>query len=125
MKRTVHDNHRIEVHLNLRHPRGLRPGDEGYNEHAQRVCGEVERAIRRHVDNLAPASLGDSRPAPGAVRIIFDTREECSHCGLLWETVTEADLDEHSVLGEPLCCRKAVVEFRNEKGIPLGEFGEG
>jgi hypothetical protein len=129
VKQTIHSGHRIVVQPNLWHPRGLRPGDKGYNEHAQRVCEEIEQAIRHHVDSLAPTGLADHRPAPGAVQIVFDTREECSHCHGLWEVATEEDMaeygpteDEHSIVGEPVCCSRAVAEFRRENRIPLGEF---
>ena len=54
----------------------------------------------------------------------------CSHCRSEFEAATDdeaADLstrtDEHSIGGEPVCCRAAVDEFRTERGIPALDRG--
>lgn len=57
-------------------------------------------------------------------RIECDEEHRCSHCGLLWEELTDSDIkewgeDRHSIAGEPACCNKAINEFRTERGIPL------
>jgi hypothetical protein len=54
----------------------------------------------------------------------------CSHCGQAWEVLTEAEArdsrcaqDEHSTAGEPVCCDKAIAEFRTERGITVHAEG--
>lgn len=49
----------------------------------------------------------------------------CTYCGSEFEALAAEDAaheancqDEHSVEGEPVCCEKAIVEFRAERGIP-------
>lgn len=61
-------------------------------------------------------------------RIEFDETHTCSHCNCLWEVLSEEDaadpanlIDLHSIAGEPVCCDKAINEFRTERGIPLLE----
>lgn len=60
-------------------------------------------------------------------RIVCTETHTCSHCDLVWEELTAEDAatdrasgdDEHATEGQPLCCGKAIDEFRNERGIPL------
>ncbi|MEU5624224.1 hypothetical protein [Streptomyces tendae] len=55
----------------------------------------------------------------------------CTHCRSEFEALTadeaadgSTNQDEHSVEGEPVCCEKAINEFRAERGIPaLAETG--
>lgn len=58
-------------------------------------------------------------------RVSYTETHVCSQCGDGWEVLTAADaaddasrLDEHSVEGEPVCCLKAVAEFRAERSLP-------
>jgi hypothetical protein len=58
-------------------------------------------------------------------RIECDEEHRCSHCGYTWEELTPEDvvdftnlIDQHSIPGEPVCCDKAIEEFRTERGIP-------
>lgn len=57
-------------------------------------CEEIVEQIKRHVDNVHSVSLE------------YDTDITCSHCGYGWEE----EMD-----GEPLCCDKAVEEFKHQK----------
>jgi hypothetical protein len=65
-------------------------------------------------------------------RIEVDETHVCSHCGHVWEELTEEDakdtslwVDKHTRAGEPLCCGKAVEEFRRENRIPLPKENAG
>lgn len=86
-KTPIRENFRVEVE-----PRS--PGDFGFahighptqsEEDWERDCEEVARQIRRHVDGLP--SHGDR-----GVRVLWDTRHVCSHCGSDWGSET----DEHN-----------------------------
>lgn len=112
MKRTIRENYRVEITPD--------PWRNGLSHDQMRgLLADLEKAVRRHVDGFAE------------VLQRWDTRYECSHCGYEWETLTAADVakgtylpDEHSVEGEPVCCEKAIAEFRAERGIPaLAEGG--
>lgn len=53
----------------------------------------------------------------------------CSHCRHEFEALTDDEaadlstqLDEHSVGGEPACCRAAVDEYRAERGTPAVDW---
>ncbi|SDL33854.1 hypothetical protein [Streptomyces indicus] len=118
MKVTIRENFRVEVTPRaLGHCGSFTIPDErmsgdpaaAYRER----CEEIATAVGRHVDNVEAAIVR------------YDTRHECSFCGLTWEVLTAADaanprsrLDEHSVEGEPVCCDEAIAEFRTERGIP-------
>jgi hypothetical protein len=91
------------------------------------IAGDYER---RCTDLLA--EIRRQRPTADG-QVVWTETETCSHCHLSWEVLTAEDItcfpnctqDEHSVAGEPLCCEKAIVEFRAERGIPaLAEAGE-
>lgn len=54
-----------------------------------------------------------------------DDIELCTLCRDEYEALTadeaadsSTNVDEHSVEGEPVCCDKAIAEFRTERGIP-------
>lgn len=64
----------------------------------QSRCEEIVADIRRHVDNVDGCSIE------------CDTEEVCSHCGLQWEELPEAD--DYGPKGAPLCCSRAAEEFR-------------
>lgn len=104
MKHTTRTNYRLEI----------RPDTWAWSKAAKadhdsmrRLLTEIEAAIKRHIDNV-----GDITPR-------WDTRDECTHCGHEWETLTaeEAASPDYagSAAGEPLCCDKAVQEFRAER----------
>ncbi|MEU3124373.1 hypothetical protein ABZ696_29425 [Streptomyces albidoflavus] len=118
MKVTIRENFRVEVtprapgccgSFTIPDERMSRDPAAAYRE----WCEEIATAIGRHVDNVE------------AALVRYDTRHECSYCGLGWEVLTAAEaadprsqLDEHSVEGEPVCCGEAIAEFRTERGIP-------
>lgn len=61
-------------------------------------------------------------------RIDWDEEHRCSHCNGLWEQLWNnsevaefGQPDGRSVIGEPVCCWRAIDEFRTERGIPLLE----
>ncbi|MGW1814251.1 hypothetical protein ACWCQM_11895 [Streptomyces sp. NPDC002125] len=64
---------------------------------------------------------------PGfSVAFTADEIELCTYCRSEFESLTadeaadgSTNQDEHSVEGEPVCCRAAVDEFRVERNIPL------
>lgn len=116
MKKVIRDSYRLE----------LIPDTWGYgtrvtdnHEAMCRLLADIEKAVKRHVD-------GVEQVVPR-----WDTREECSHCGLAWEVLTtdeaaddSTNQDEHSIGGEPVCCEAGINEFRAEHGIPaLAETG--
>ncbi|SEN88795.1 hypothetical protein SAMN05660976_08542 [Nonomuraea pusilla] len=96
MRREIHSNYRLVItpDMYLRGKHGI----------AQVLLDEMAAAVRRHVDYV------------GTVAIQWDTKAVCSHCGGEWETVTADDLASGDydgfVLGEPVCCEQASVEFR-------------
>ncbi|MEU9198887.1 hypothetical protein [Streptomyces sp. NPDC048332] len=63
---------------------------------------------------------------PGfGVAFTADQTAVCTHCRSEFEALTADEAadascrqDDHSVEGEPVCCRRAVAEFRTERGIP-------
>ncbi|MFF1756173.1 hypothetical protein [Streptomyces sp. NPDC058266] len=84
---------------------------------------DVEGDYRRRCDELLAELL--SKPHVSEGRVACTETHTCSHCGLRWEELTADEaadprsrLDEHSVEGEPVCCEKAIAEFRTERGIP-------
>ncbi|MFZ4264472.1 hypothetical protein [Streptomyces arboris] len=118
MKKTVREDFRIVIT-----PRRL--GDLGWmsiSDHmasdnierdTRERCDEIAEQVQRHVDNV------------GSVEVQFTEVHTCSHCFLTWEELTAEEaadtstrIDEHSVEGEPVCCDKAIAEFRTERGIP-------
>ncbi|RLV66299.1 hypothetical protein STAN_1820 [Streptomyces sp. CBMAI 2042] len=118
MKNTAREDYRIVIT-----PRRL--GDLGWMSISDRMassdierdtrerCEEMAEQVKRHVDNV------------GSVEVQFTEVHTCSHCFLTWEELTAEEaanpstwIDEHSVEGEPVCCDKAIAEFRTERGIP-------
>ncbi|MEU2739869.1 hypothetical protein ABZ656_32055 [Streptomyces sp. NPDC007095] len=87
------------------------------------VSRDVEGDYRRRCDEIA-AELRQ-RPQVDEVTVMCTETHTCSHCRLRWEVLTadeaaddSTNQDEHSVEGEPVCCDKAIDEFRAERGIP-------
>jgi hypothetical protein len=116
MKKVIRDNYRVELTPDTW---GMRASVLNDHDVMRRLLADIEWAVKRHVDGVEQ------------VVSLWDTREECSHCGYGWEVLTAAEAaddstnqDEHSVEGEPVCCTAAIVEFRTERGIPaLAEDG--
>lgn len=116
MKKVIRDNYRIELT-----PDTFRVRASVLTNHEQMrgLLADIEQAVKRHVDGV-----GQMIPR-------WDTREECSFCGCGWEVLTAKEAadprnqhDGHSAEGEPVCCEKAIAEFRSERGIPaLAETG--
>jgi hypothetical protein len=63
--------------------------------HYQEACEEILKQVKRHVD--------DSQHA----RIESDTSEVCEFCNYEWETEDD---------GTPVCCGKAMEEFKAQGG---------
>ncbi|MEU0671307.1 hypothetical protein ABZ330_00145 [Streptomyces sp. NPDC006172] len=112
MKKVIRDNYRVEITPD--------PWRSGLSHDQMRgLLADLEKGVKRHVDGV------------DGVTQRWDTREECSHCGYAWETLSATDVknpkflpDEHSVEGEPVCCEAGINEFRAERGIPaLAETG--
>lgn len=77
----------------------------------EKGCKEIQAGLLKH-------------PNVMEARIECDETNTCSHCDCTWEELISTDLpeygqDEHSIVGEPVCCGKAIDEFRTERGIPL------
>ena len=92
------------------------------------VSRDVEGDYRRRCAEIA-AELRH-RPQVDEVTVTCTETHTCSHCRLGWEVLTAEEAadttcrqDEHSVEGEPVCCRKAIDEYRAERGIPLLDEG--
>jgi hypothetical protein len=103
-------------------PRRL--GDFGFIKmNAARVSSDIEGDYRRRCEEIA-ATLRQLPQVEEATVTCTETHT-CSHCGYVWEELTAEQAarprerpDHHSVEGEPVCCDKAIAEFRTEKGIP-------
>lgn len=107
-------------------PRRL--GDFGFAAVGDRLASrDVEGDYRRRCDELLAELLRKPHVRDG--RVACTETHSCSYCGCRWEELTAEDaadpraqMDEHSVEGEPLCCAKAIYEFRVAKGIePLAD----
>lgn len=79
-------------------------------------CKEIQRGMLKHRSVIE-------------ARIVCDEKHTCSHCDCIWEELSEEDvtdpanlIDLHSIAGEPVCCDKAIEEFRTERDIPLPEM---
>ncbi|MFD9763233.1 hypothetical protein ACFWXI_06775 [[Kitasatospora] papulosa] len=118
MKHTTREDYRVVIT-----PRRL--GDLGWMSISDRMassdpdrdmrerCEEITEQVKRHVDNVS------------SVEVQFTEVHTCSHCCLTWEVLTAVEAanpsyqqDEHSAEGEPVCCEKAIAEFRAERNIP-------
>lgn len=91
------------------------------------VSRDIEGDYRRRCEEIA-AELRQ-RPQVAEVTVTCTETHTCSHCGLRWEVLSEAEAndgcvqDEHSIAGEPVCCDKAIAEFRTERGITVHAEG--
>ena len=64
-------------------------------------CEEIIDQVKRHVDNV------------GWIGIECDSKEVCSHCGCNWD-VSDDDSDPEYPKGTPLCCERAIQEFKSK-----------
>lgn len=120
MKKTIRDNYRLEVYPDL----DMLPIiDATRDALARQTLRDIKASIVRHVDDVL------------RIHLKWDTYAVCGHCGCDWTELTAAQaadprnqLDEHSTEGEPVCCDKAVCEFRVANGFELvtdDQGGEG
>lgn len=108
-------------------PRRL--GNFGFLSVSDRMASkDIEADYRRRCDEIV-AELRN-RPQVAELTVQCTETHSCSHCGLGWEVLTaeqaldpEYRQDEHSIAGEPVCCDKAVAEFRVEHGIEVHAEG--
>ncbi|MFE7232520.1 hypothetical protein ACFVAF_18040 [Streptomyces sp. NPDC057596] len=90
---------------------------------------DVEGDYRRRCEEMLAELL--RKPHVKSGRVTCTETHVCSHCDLGWEVLTAEEAadpanqqDGHTVEGEPVCCEKAIAEFRAERGIPaLAETG--
>jgi hypothetical protein len=111
-------------------PRRL--GDFGFIKmNAARVSSDIEGDYRRRCEEIA-AELSRLPHVEEATVACTETHT-CSHCRYGWEVLTADEIaahpdmvpDGYSAPGEPVCCEKAIAEFRAERGIPaLAEAGD-
>lgn len=87
------------------------------------VSRDVEGDYRRRCDEIAAHLV--ALPHVAEVEVTCTETHVCSYCRRRWEVLTAAEaadprtrIDEHSVEGEPVCCDRALDEFRAERGIP-------
>lgn len=106
-----------------------RLGDFGWLSMSDRLASkDVDGDYRRRCEELLAELL--KRPHVRAGRVLCSETHTCSHCGLVWEELTAdeaadsvTNVDVRSVEGEPVCCGKAIKEFRAERGIPMPAWG--
>ena len=104
-------------------PRRLGDVGPGLSMSDSLISRDIEGDYRRRCEAMLADLL--KRPHVRTGRVACTETHTCSHCDLSWEVLTAehaADpsylYDEHSVAGEPVCCDRAVAEFRAERGIP-------
>jgi hypothetical protein len=111
-------------------PRRLGKLSAGMSVGDQMVSRDIEGDYRRRCEAIADELRNRAQVAE--VSVTCTETHFCSHCNLQWEVLTadeaaddSTNQDEHSVEGEPVCCEKAIAEFRAERGIPqLVEAGD-
>jgi len=65
----------------------------------QERCEEISKEIKRHVENVQGCGIE------------FDSEEVCEFCGHEWD-VSLDDSDPDYPKGCPLCCQKAIDEWK-------------
>ena len=101
-----------------------RLGDLGWVSMSDRLAScDIDGDYRKRCDELLAELL--RKPHVKSGRVTCKETHVCSFCDLSWEVLTADDVadggfcqDAYSVEGEPVCCEKAIVEFRVERGIP-------
>ncbi|MGW2550633.1 hypothetical protein [Streptomyces sp. NPDC001635] len=102
-------------------PRQL--GDLGGISIGDRLASrDIEGDYKRRCEAMLAELLRAPHVREG--RVECTETHTCSHCGYGWEVLSAEEAadpanqqDEQSVEGEPVCCMKAIVEFRAERGI--------
>ncbi|MFF7171135.1 hypothetical protein [Streptomyces pseudovenezuelae] len=105
-------------------PRRLGKLSAGMSVPDNMMSRDVEGAYRRRCDEIA-AELRN-RPQVAEATVACTETHWCSHCGLGWEVLVDVQggrQDEFSIAGEPVCCDKAIAEFRSEQGIEVHAEG--
>jgi hypothetical protein len=109
-------------------PRRLGKLSAGMSVSDRMISSDIEGDYRRRCDEIV-AELRN-RPQVEETTVTCTESHTCSHCGYGWEVLTadeaadnSTNIDEHSVEGEPVCCDKAIVEFRTERGLPAVQWG--
>lgn len=108
-----------------------RLGDLGYVSMSDSLISkDIDGDYRRRCEQLLAEMLKKPHVRDG--RVTCTETHVCSHCHCTWEELDAEDVandaaiyDDHSVAGEPMCCERAIAEFRAERGIPpLAEAGD-
>jgi len=68
-----------------------------------KTCERIKRDINRHVDNV------------DCVSVQYESRYVCSFCGQNWEECEDPNNPDW-IVGQPLCCDKAIEEWDKKKG---------
>ncbi|MFE3488335.1 hypothetical protein [Streptomyces griseus] len=104
-------------------PRRLGDISPGMSVGDQWAGRDIDAAYKRRCEAMLAELLRAPHVRSG--RVTCTETHTCSHCWLVWEELTadeaaddSTNQDEHSVAGEPVCCDKAIAEFRTERGIP-------
>ncbi|MER6235899.1 hypothetical protein ABT185_07460 [Streptomyces clavifer] len=104
-------------------PRRLGDLGAGLSVGDQLASRDIDAAYKRRCEAMLAELLRAPHVRGG--RVTCTETHTCSHCSLLWEVLTAEEAadprnrqDEHSVEGEPVCCGKAIAEFRTEHGLP-------
>ena len=111
MKITRRDNFRVIIEVDSSYigeyfgGRRWVPTEYGVKAMAA-TAEDIVAQVKRHVDNAE------------SVGIDYDTIEICSYCGLEWETNGDPD-DPDWELGQPVCCDKAIEEWKSKEDEPL------
>ncbi len=129
MKRTIRDNYRVQVSGTVDLPAPIGPrlrldmsgvihpqrlGDFGWVVMSDSLTGgDIQGRYEERCREIVSALAGQYPDVQAEV--VCDSREECSHCGLVWEVITAEYVarwpDDGSVIGEPACCEAAQAEF--------------
>lgn len=109
-------------------PRRLGKLAAGMSVSDNMISRDIEGDYRRRCEDIA-AELR-RLPHVDEAHVACTETHFCSHCQLPWEVLTAAEADdpanrqdEHSVEGEPVCCDKAIAEFRTERGVTVHAEG--
>jgi hypothetical protein len=89
---------------------------------------DIDGDYRKRCEEMLAELLKERHVKSG--RVTCKETHVCSFCDLSWEVLTadeaaddSTNQDEHSVEDEPVCCDKAIAEFRTERGIPAVQWG--
>ena len=104
-------------------PRRLGDLGSGMSVGDRMVSRDIEGAYKARCEEMLAELL--RKPHVKSGRVACTESHTCSLCGLGWEVLTAAEAadpavrqDEHTAVGEPVCCGEAIAEFRAERGIP-------